>query len=357
MAFPVDSARRWTPRRKAWAPGYRYALVAVWVTMSVFVTFTRPSWSAPPSNIKPKTEEERTRARYREALDALEAGRWREALAAFDEVAATKEAAVVFYYRGLCQARLERWPQAEDDFARAAALAGNRPDADSKFVLTESLKALREVKDHVAEIALVVRPLGPGDVPGVTLDDAPLPAEIVPQLNRDHGMWGPIRLAKGEHTVVLQFAGRAPLRRTFTVPADDNDGKKLQIVQFEGPPRVARPALAIPPAPVVRPLPEKTSGTAAPWVGGVGVGLGAASLGLFVAHFAEGRNAAGDHPYLVPAAVVGGGAALAGVAAWLLASTTYQGRMAASGSSPPRTSLVPFGAQGGGGIAWAGALW
>ncbi|HEU4406806.1 MAG TPA: tetratricopeptide repeat protein [Polyangiaceae bacterium] len=300
-----------------------------------------------------KTDDDRIRVRYREALDALEAGRWHEALAAFDEVATAKEAAVVFYYRGLCLTRLERWPQAEDDFARAVALAANRPDADSKFVLAESLKALREVKEHMGEVALVVRPLGPGDAPHVTFDDAPLPAEIVPQLNRDHGMWGPIRLAKGEHTVAVQFAGRAPLRRTFTVPAD-GDGKSLQVVELEGPRRFARPEPPPPPAPVAPPWPARPPGSA-PWVGGFGVGLGVASLGLVVAHVAEGHG--GDRSYLVPAAVTGGGAALAGVAAWLLTGPSHAARTAAGVGAPARGSLAPFGMPGGGGVAWAGALW
>lgn len=309
-----------------------------------------------------KAEEERVRARYRFAQEAIVAERWEEARAALDEVAASKEAAVVFYYRGLCHAHLGAWIEALDDFARAVRLAGERTDADSKYVFTESMKGLAEAKRHVADVALVVRPVAAGDEPVVTLDGAPLSSRSTPTHHRDQTSWGPFRLIKGEHTFEVRMGGRLPLQRTFQLPEGESEGE-LRVVKLEWPVPPARPA-ARPVTPALTHPEAAQSAGAAPWVlGGVAVGLGVASTALFALHFAEGRNAAGETPHLVPAALFGGGAVVTGALGWVLAGSSPSTR--ASGAAPPRLgtaslqppSLYVVGMPGGAGVTWAGSLW
>ncbi|HEU4410918.1 MAG TPA: hypothetical protein VFS43_37040 [Polyangiaceae bacterium] len=319
----------------------------------------RDARAAPPAGGTSRPEGDKARARYRAALDAFEAGRFRDALAALDEVAAQKEAAVVFYYRGICQARLGQWVQAEGDFARAVTLAANRPDADHKHVFAESQKALLEVRAHLTDVALVVRPVDPEALPEVTFDGAPLPSYVVPQLNRDRATWGPLRVVKGEHTFAVTHPQHAPLQATFVAP-EAGDGKGLQTVRLEWPDaRPRRETTPAPPPPKAAPGPPGGSAQITPWaVGGIGIGLAAASLGLFAAHLARGQNGADDAPYLVPALVAGGGATAAGALSWALAGASRPGPAAGAGAAKARPSvLVPLGVPRGGGVAWAVALW
>jgi hypothetical protein len=317
---------------------------------------TRAAQAAPPAGGKAGAESARVRARYRAALDAFEAGRFEEALAAFNDVAAEKEAAVVFYYRGACRARLGQWVQAEEDFARAVTLSVNRPDADNKYVFAESQKAMREVDEHLAEVALAVRPVGPEALPEVTLDGVSLPSYAVPQRNRDRVTWGPIRIVKGEHAFAVTYPGRTPLRASFVAPDLGESKGGVQMVRLAWPEAPPRPEARPAPPPKVEPSPDASP--AGPWAFGAGVGLGAASLGLFAAHLAGGRNAAGDTPYLVPAVVAGGGALVAGALGWVLTSSSRHPSVAGGGNTSARaTRVAPLVVPLGAGVAFTGELW
>jgi hypothetical protein len=273
-----------------------------------------------PANPLSAAERQRARELFRSAEVLMKASRWEAALVLFDELVSVKEIAAVRYNRGVCNARLGRWPAAHEEYARALLLAAGSVEPDDKFITVESERGMKDAARHTGLLEVIVWPLPPRGRPTIQLDGRPLEFDHEPTQRGEQLRWGPLRLPKGEHHLEVRFEGREPLRATLTLSESLDD---------ESPPEVVRLFWPAPPPQTARPAPLAASRNAGPrlvptstlpaWVGGAGVGLAAASLALFGVQLVEGSK---NEAPLLGLAVGTGGVALGAVGvAWALAAS------------------------------------
>jgi hypothetical protein len=344
--------------------------------LSLAVVLAPPAALAGPAPPEATTKGDKGRVKslFFAAEAAMQAGRWVDALARLDELLPLREASSVRYYRGICNARLERWVEAHHDFERAVSFAWGSSTDDDKYIYTQSMKALRDTERHTAEIAVVAGPVGDDERPTLTIDGAPLGAEAAPHRGADSFLWGPVRLVRGEHVVEVSLAGREPLRRTIAfAELKGDEANKIELIELAWPgvvmPRssslssLSSPSL--PSSPPKRVAGAREPALLAPVIAGsVAATCALGSIGLFTVHLVQGRNGAGEQPYLAPALVAGGGALAAGVLAWALAGASSPMATAAS-SAPARrgggvvasSRLVVVPNAHGASLVWGAALW
>jgi hypothetical protein len=265
-------------------------------------------------------ERQRARELFRSAEVLMKASRWEAALVLFDELVGVKEIAAVRYNRGVCNARLGRWPAAHEEYARALLLAAGSGEPDDKFITVESERGMKDAARHTGLLDVIVWPLPPRGRPTIQLDGRPLEFDHEPARRGEQWRWGPLRLPKGEHHLEVRFEGREPLRATVTLSESLDDESPPEVVRLfwpDPPPQPARPALLAASRDAgPRPAPPSTLPA---WVGGAGVGLAAASLALFGVQLVEGSK--GEAPLLGLAVGTGGVALGAAGAAWALAAS------------------------------------
>ncbi|HEU4533299.1 MAG TPA: tetratricopeptide repeat protein [Polyangiaceae bacterium] len=264
-------------------------------------------------------ERRRARELFRSAEVLMRAGRWEAALVLFDELVSVKEIAAVRYHRGVCNARLGRWPAAHEEYARAILLAAGSGEPDDRFITAESERGMKDAARHTGMLEVLVWPLPPQGRPTLSVDGSPLALDHEPARRGEQLRWGPLRLPKGEHRLEVRYEGREPLRATVTLSESLDDESPPETVRLAWPDPPPRPAPAAPAASREAASRPASASTLPAWVGGASVGLGAASLALFGVQLAEGP--AGREASLTGLAIGTGGLAIgaAGVA-WALAA-------------------------------------
>jgi len=179
-------------------------------------------------------------AMIRRGIDARRAGRDTEAHARFDEAWARCRCVEAVAHRGLAAYALGRWIDAERDLS--AALEAPRNPTVRQWA--DALRSqLAEVRTHLANVTVSV---GSSNA-RVTVDDGA--AQQVPV----DGV--ALRLAEGDHTLVIDAPGHAALRRSLRVVGGQDARVEFALtrvevpVQAPDPPVVAR--AATPPARLV----------------------------------------------------------------------------------------------------------
>ncbi len=321
--------------------GVRARALCAHLVVAMFVVAGAPpdAWSAPrapraprPAPAKPKpadaskaeppldkAERKRALGFYRQAEADMAANRWAEAKENLDQVLAIKETAAVRYHRGVCNAKLNNWVAAYDDYRRALALSARSKDPDDKQLAAESRRSLDDVKQHTAEVAVVARPVSWGEKPTIRVDGTPLSEDQVPGNDGSRVIWGPFRLVKGEHQVEVRLEGREPLSRSFVLPSastGEQEGVELVVLTWPEPvdppppneaPRAPAAAAERPRTLELRPESPKTPA----YLGGAAIALGAVSAGLLGAQLAWGSADGQSGPSYLGLGLVTGGAALA----------------------------------------------
>lgn len=264
---------------------------------------------ARPEASLPKADRERARALFRSADRAMGARRWAEAAGLLDDAIAIKDDAAARYNRGVCNAHLGKWVAAYDDYFVAATLAGAGDDADYKFIRAEAGRGLKDAAQHTALVAVVVRPVRPGERPTLTINGAPPPGARDPGLSEGRVTWGPLRLERGDYFVEVHADGRPSLHRGLSLAEPSDAVELVDLVWPEPKPAPSAPPLAV----AARPVPLESAAPrrapAAPWLGGAALAFAAGSLGLAAARLARGNE---GQPYVVPALALGGAGLVAG---------------------------------------------
>ncbi len=109
---------------------------------------------------KPSTAElERLRARFREGIAFEEEGKWKEALAVFEEIAATKRSAAVAFHLALCAENLAKLTRALEGFREASDLAAASETQDAE-VAEKAKKRLAALEQRVPTLRVKGVPAG-----------------------------------------------------------------------------------------------------------------------------------------------------------------------------------------------------
>jgi hypothetical protein len=289
------------------------------------------------------------RSLFAEALVDEEAGRLADALDKFRRVRAVRDTAAVEYRIGTCQEGLGDPVGAFGTYRAARQLAGDDPQAaDLARAASDRLQALGA---RIARLTLVLPGNAPPDIE-VQVDDQPVPPAALADA---------LPLAVGHHVVRAAAPGMAPFRSEIVLA----EGAQVSIaVSLEA----QAPAPPPPPPPAPAPGPSPLPGWLA--IGG-GVLLGSAASVLLIlrhddiAHLKDacpdGRCPASQRSELEstrnralaeePVALAFGvaGVVAAGVGAYLVVA-----------ARPPAgtaiTTVGPFVAPGGGGVALGGVL-
>ncbi|MEJ7731170.1 MAG: tetratricopeptide repeat protein [Polyangiaceae bacterium] len=206
---------------------------------------------------------------FAQAQSAEAEGRWAEARAKLDTVAAIKRTAVVLYHLGVCEQQLGRPRDALNRFEQSLALARTQPHAQ---VLRLAAAKIATTMQRVPRAALDIEPPLPGTM--VLLDGKPL-AEGAREvrLNPDQ-----------PSTLEVRAPGRKPFIRVILLPEAAYERVRVDLQPDEGPARRSAAATGSPPV-----------GT---WIAGAtALGLGASGLTTFLVSTAlEARGSAPCDP-------------------------------------------------------------
>lgn len=255
----------------------------VWVLATV-VAFTAtfgPAWQGSGAAWAQDGELELLRRRFREGMALEEQGKWAEALAVFEEVAAKKQSAQVRFHVALCKEQLGQLLAARTGFMEALALAQQDPQG-AKEVLDAVPKRVAAVDEKIPHLVLAVAEGGEAEV---VIDDEPA---VLVKAKLD------ITLDPGSHRVAVLDKGTAKPLRTVTLA----EGERMEI---KVPKRIVTAEVIERPDPTPEPAPpERTEpGTKIPFfvVGGVGLAslvVTGVMIGLRQASISEVRDACED---------------------------------------------------------------
>ena len=190
----------------------------VWVTVLAV-----PSTAVVAPAARAQDVRARAREQFQRGVAAFEAGRYEEALAAFQEAFRLKPHPSVRLNMAACYEELDRPLEALVHYRAYLAEATDAP----RERVREVKAAIRKAERKVARLQLDVAP----DGARVTIDETE---------SRRAPVVDPILLNPGEHSVRVELAGYAPLERRVTLRAGER--KRLQLRLQEG--AGARPAVA-----------------------------------------------------------------------------------------------------------------
>ncbi len=181
------------------------------------------SWSAqagPPRSIA------EARRLFGEAEKSERAGKWAEALAKLEQVAALKETAGVRFHIATCHAHLGRLLEALDGFERARALARAQKADDVLSMVATQVEQLRR-RVPVIRVAI------PASVHGasVTVDRKPVEGDALSEILVD----------PGTHQVVITVNGESRLDRYVKLAEGESETVELRPPPAPGPAHVAAP--------------------------------------------------------------------------------------------------------------------
>ena len=157
----------------------------------------------------------RAREQFQRGVAAFEAGRYEEALAAFQEAFRLKPHPSVRLNMAACYEELDRPLEALVHYRAYLAEASDAP----RERVREVKAAIRKAERRVARLQLDVAP----DGARVTIDETE---------SRRSPVVDPILLNPGEHSVRVEMAGYAPLERRVRLRAGER--KRLQLRLQEG---------------------------------------------------------------------------------------------------------------------------
>jgi hypothetical protein len=211
------------------------------------------------------------REQGRLGFEHFKAKRWSQARYHLREALAVKETAALYFYIGVCDARLGALVDAHRHLNKAVEIASAEGSGESaatrKTVLEEANQELADLAPRLPSIALRWAPSPRPEGASVQVDDE---AVAPPVLAGE----APLPLDPGEHKV----AAGAPGYRPRTVQVRLEEGQAQHLVELSLEPEPPPPPPPAPPA-VVRPPPG--GGWQKP-VGYVGLGLGVALIGAGV---------------------------------------------------------------------------
>jgi hypothetical protein len=236
MAERPTSRSRRSPRH----PGGLVARAAVVASLAVSLAAVAPrAASADPNDDRIAA----AKKRFEEGMALEDEARWKEARAAFEEVAAVKTTAQVRFQIAFCDEHLGRWVEALDGYAEALGLANADPDkaGDVLKAVPERVAALEPRLPHVVLDVGGPGAKGPARY-AVLLDHRPVePAKY------GH----PVAVDVGSHTIDLQttsLEGKVD-KRIDEITLSEGQAKKVR-VEVPGPPApAARPVVHAPPPP------------------------------------------------------------------------------------------------------------
>lgn len=333
-----------------------------------------PTWASAKPKLKTADPMAQVyQAIYHAAENDMEGGFWGPALMRLDMLLKKRvDAASVRYYRALCLANLERWPEAYEEFGQALAM-GDPAIADDLYIAKESVTKMSEVRKHLGWLSVTVGELREGEKPVLLVDGKVVLVEGHPDAaDASFFTWPPLPVTLGEHAVEVRAAGSGPLQETVVVgrPGEEATGSLLRLeplvtVTFaQRRPLRSVEASAPSPSPLQLEVPARPAGHGSPFLGGVAIGLGVSSLGMFAAHVLDRDEDPGGG--LLIAGGVAGGAALAVGAAALLVGRGDSSTQVMGGPGPKGAAKAPPAQAGsrllvaptphGVGLVWAGAL-
>ena len=182
----------------ALAEACRRVLLGAFLAPSFVVLLSSLAVAAPTS-----AELDTARKLFAEAEKDQDAGRWDFALRKLLGVASIKETPGVRFHIGNCQENLGRLLEALDSFQRAQSLAEDQRTKDVIALVGPRIEHLRKRIP-----TLTVRVTGVQGEVSVQVDDKPIDSTL---------LGTPIGFDPGEHVVLVQFPGEAPLRRSVAL--------------------------------------------------------------------------------------------------------------------------------------------
>ncbi|NUO51604.1 MAG: hypothetical protein HOV80_22335 [Polyangiaceae bacterium] len=244
--------------------GFRAALV-----LAALLGATAPSAVVAQPDADP-TELARLRSRFSDGIAFEEAGRWTDALGAFEEVAKAKRTAPVIFHVALCHENLGKLRAAEESYAEAETLAASEGARD---VGEKAGKRRDALKGRVPTLRIT---LPAGASAKVLVDGTPLDAANIDK---------PVAMDPGTFAVVVEKDGRRAFEKRVTLTEGERETVR---VTFEAAPEPEAP----PVAPVVPETPETQPGNKIPAIVVGSVGLGAIASGAIL--FGLGQAAVAD---------------------------------------------------------------